>query len=580
MILSSLAQTYERMASRGDAPEFPYSRENVSFLISLDQDGVPVGLPHDLRQTKGKKLLPTDLVVPQPPKKASGINPNFLWDKTAYVLGVTAKDPKRTAQEHAAFVEKHKHWLADTSDEGLAAFLRFLDWWKPFRFAELGWPEEVQDQNVIFALEKERLTKNLHDRPAAKALFKKIYHEDDKSDGTCLVTGKHESIRRLHPSIKGVWGAQSSGASIVSFNLDAFESYGHEQGDNAPISTTAAFAYTTALNELLNRDRGQCLQVGDASVVFWAEAEDAEAAAMAEGAFAGLFAADERVEAKPIGIWFDKLRQGKPQMDWLLESPADVRFHVLALAPNAARLSIRFYIQDDFRQIATRYAAHQARLQVEPPPQHGTIALWRMARETAVLGKSENVDPHLMGDWLRAILTGAPYPLTLLTTLIMRIRADHDINGLRVAMLKSVLIRNFGRKVPVALDPDFTDPGYLLGRLFAVYEQIQVAALGTGVNATIKDKFYGSASAQPRKVFHLLESGSANHLSKIGKQSIGRRINLEKAVGGIMEMMNPREEPFPASLRESSQALFGLGYYHQRNEFFRKAEQTKSGDGV
>ena len=201
--------------------------------------------------------------------------------------------------------------------------------------------------------------------------------------------------------------------------------------------------------------------------------------------------------------------------------------------------------------------------------------MWRMLIETAVLRKSENIQPNLAGEWMRAILTDTPYPLTLLSTLIMRMRADHDVNALRVSILKSILIKNFGKeKTPVALDLEFKDPGYLLGRLFAAYEQIQTAALGGQVNATIKDKFYGSASAQPRKVFHLLESGSANHLSKIGKQNRGRQVNFGKLIGSIMDLMSPSEDPFPASLSDRSQALFGLGYYHQRNEFFRKPEKA------
>jgi CRISPR-associated protein Csd1 len=206
--------------------------------------------------------------------------------------------------------------------------------------------------------------------------------------------------------------------------------------------------------------------------------------------------------------------------------------------------------------------------------------MWRMLIETAVLRKSENIQPNLAGEWLRAILTGAPYPLTLLSTLIMRLRADHAVNALRVAMLKSVLVKNFDMEVPVALDPACADQGYLLGRLFALYENVQTAALGRDVNATIKDKYYGAASAQPRKVFHLLESGSANHLSKIGKQKPGLKISLEKQIGAIMDLMEPGKDPFPASLPDRSQALFGLGYYHQRNEFFRKADRLVSEDAA
>jgi CRISPR-associated protein Csd1 len=147
-------------------------------------------------------------------------------------------------------------------------------------------------------------------------------------------------------------------------------------------------------------------------------------------------------------------------------------------------------------------------------------------------------------------------------------------------MLKSVLMRNFNMEVPVALDSACTDQGYLLGRLFALYEQVQTAALGRDLNATIKDKYYGAASAQPRKVFHLLESGSANHLSKIGKQKPGLKVNLEKQIGAIMDVMEPAKDPFPASLPDKSQALFGLGYYHQRNEFFRKVDKATPEDAA
>jgi CRISPR-associated protein Csd1 len=286
--------------------------------------------------------------------------------------------------------------------------------------------------------------------------------------------------------------------------------------------------------------------------------------------------ATEAVETKKIESVLAKLRAGRPIEDFKPDLPQSVRFFVLALAPNAARLSVRFYIEDDFGVIAERYLRHLDRMRIDPPPKEEAPSIWRMLIQTAVRGKSENIQPNLAGEWMRAILTDTPYPLTLLSTLIMRLRADGEVNALRVAILKSILIKNFNMEVPVSLDPECREPGYLLGRLFAVYEQIQTAALGRNVNATIKDKFYGAASAQPRKVFRMLEAGSANHLSKIGKQKPGLRINFEKAVGAIMEAMSPERDPFPASLPDKSQALFGLGYYHQRNEFFKKTDKSAS----
>lgn len=217
-------------------------------------------------------------------------------------------------------------------------------------------------------------------------------------------------------------------------------------------------------------------------------------------------------------------------------------------------------------------------MRIEPPPRDGQPALWKYLAETAVLKKRENVPSNLAGEWMRAILSGARYPQTLLSTVLMRLRADKDVNALRVAILKALLIRNNNRKdTPVALKLDYPSKGYQLGRLFAVYERIQSDALGGKVNATIKDKFYGSASAQPRKVFALLEKGLANHLSKIGKRSSRHRDYFLKLVGEIMGAMDPAADPFPGALSAEDQALFGLGYYHQRNEFFKS---TKNGTPV
>jgi CRISPR-associated protein Csd1 len=445
------------------------------------------------------------------------------------------------------------------------------------QFAQLCWPQDMKDQNIVFGLESERIANiTIHDRPAARELWARLTAAGEKTSAACLITGEHAPTARLHPAIKGVWGAQSSGASIVSFNLDAFESYGHEQGENAPVSEAAAFAYTSALNHFLDRNSGHRIQVGDASTVFWADSSDAQVALEAESLFLAFI--DEKdaeaVEEKKVETILAKLRAGRPIEEFKPDFPQGVRFFVLALAPNAARLSVRFYIEDDFGVIAERYLRHLDRLRIDPPPKDEAPSMWRMLVETAVLRKSDNIQPNLAGEWMRAILTDSPYPLTLLSTLIMRLRADQDVNGLRMAILKSILMKNFKMEVPVSLDPGCKESGYLLGRLFAVYEQIQTAALGRNVNATIKDKFYGSAAAQPRKVFHMLESGSANHLSKIGKQRPGLKVNLEKAVGAIMEAMSPDDDPFPASLPEKSQALFGLGYYHQRNEFFKKPEKS------
>ncbi len=577
-ILAALNSAYERLALKDKVPSFGFSNQKVSYLISLNPDGSVAGAPWDLRDISGKTPVAVQKQVPQPPKKTSGVAPNYLWGDTAYVLGVAeaGKTDKNLAKKRQAFMDYHVQAVADTKDEGLQAFLAFLKQWTPESFAEQDWPDDIKKgipgQNVIFALESERQHDvYLHHRPVARSIWARLCSEEDKKVAVCLVTGHRAPVARLHPSVKGVWDAQPSGASIVSYNKDSFVSYGHEQGDNAPVSEAAAFGYTTALNKFLEKGSHNRIQIGDATTLFWADAS--EAAETAEAVFASLFGADidEELQAKahllPI---LERIRNGQ-RLDAVAPGLAKgVRFYVLGLAPNASRLSIRFWMEDTFGTLMENYQRFLSDMRVDPADHNDHTALWQYLLETAVLGKRENVPPTLAGEWMRAILTGTNYPYTLLSTVLMRIRADGHVNARRVAILKSILVRNLKMKgVPVAFDPDNRNKGYLLGRLFALYEQVQRAALGDKVNATIKDKFYGSASAQPRKVFALLESGSANHLSKIGKQNMGRKVNLEKQIADIMGLMTPGEDPFPASLSAEQQALFGLGYYHQRSEFFK-----------
>lgn len=230
--LASLVRAYDRMATRGEIPPYGYSQEMISFVIPLNPDGSVAHAPIDLRRTEGKRKMASLMAVPQPSKRTSGIEPNFLWDKSAYVLGVTAGEGKRTSLEHEAFIVRHRERLASSTDDGLHALLRFLDGWSADQFIRLGWA------GLIAA--------------------------GDKTFAACLVTGDHAPVARLYPAIKGVWDAQPSGASIVSFNLDAFTSYNREQGDNAPVSEAAAFAYTSVLNRFLKGDSGHSIQVGDA----------------------------------------------------------------------------------------------------------------------------------------------------------------------------------------------------------------------------------------------------------------------------------------------------------------------------
>lgn len=586
-VLQALDRYYDRMAERGEAEPPGFSREKISFAIEISPNGIPVAVI-DLRAESGKRLVPQLLSVPAAVKRTAGVLPNLLWDKSAYVLGRTAGDGKRTAQEHAAFRQMHIDLLADAADTGLVALYRFLDGWTPERFDAAPFHAEMLDANIVFRLQGEN--GYLHQRTAARDLIEARRGSDGKRV-VCLVTGNPGIAQRLHPTIKGVNGAQSSGAALVSFNLDAFTSYGKEQGDNAPTSEAAAFRYGAALNGILERSSRNRLSrgIGDATVVFWADtsqAVDENAARAAEDWFSALVEPpDDADEAKKIRERLDDLVQGRPVETLDSRLSPGTRFHVLGLAPNAARLSVRYWLSDDFGEFVKRLAAHYRDLAIEPSPwgERPPSIAWLLLKTTALLEKFDNIPPLLAGEVTRAVLEGTRYPRSLLAAAIMRLRAGDDPStGWHAAVIKAVLsreqcLRRIGihasecatskkEDLPVSLQRENADPAYQLGRLFAAYETAQRMALGK-VNATIRDRYFGAASATPASVFPLLMRGVQNHLGKLRKG--GKGSWLEREIEEITSRLDP---PLPRSLPLEAQGRFVLGYYHQRKGQFASRE--------
>ena len=593
MILTALNDYYERLSTAGDgsisAPG--YSAEKIGYEIVLDSTGQVVSV-NDLREQHGKSLTPKTLFVPASFKRpGTGAKAFFLWDKTSYVLGISATS-KRSEQEHAAFKTLHQKALGGTDDDGLRALLAFLDRWAPTafqqspHFTEHG--DAFIDANIVFRLHADAdlsgAPRFLHERPAAKGAWSRIQASGDASTASiCLVTGEHATLARLHPAIKGVNGAQSSGASIVSFNLDAFTSYGKSQGENAPVSEHATFAYTTALNHLLRRasDNLQRMTIGDATVVLWAQASNDSEGRAAESLFAAFMNPDDSddQETARLRSALQLVKEGRPLENLCPDLHDGTRVFVLALAPNAARLSIRFWEVDTLGRLARRLAQHYDDLYLEPSPWRAPPPVWKLLLAAAPSrdGKSssEDVPPQLGGEFMRAILTGAPYPFYLLNTIIMRLRADRNVTGARVALCKAVLARavRHGYKgkskgvPPVSLDPYNLDPGYLLGRLFSTLENAQQAALGTQISSTIRDRYYGAASATPAGVFPLLLRNAQHHLGRLRKDKPGFAVRLEKDIGMIIDGL---DTSFPRSLGIEAQGHFAIGYYHQTQARFTR----------
>ena len=593
-ILQALAGRYERQVARGKAPEYGFSIEPVSFAVVLNPEGRPIDTM-DLRDTSGEKPRPGRRQVPRPVVRSSNIRPNFLWDTTAYALGV-----KRDAQtgsticaerEHDAFVSFHQALLAGVEDEGLRAFLAFLEKWPSDRYVHLPRSDDRLEPNVVFCLDDGSIPPAfLHEQPEAREIWIRHLAANEGDRQLCLVTGKRLPTAQTHPRIKGVRGAHSFGASIVSFNMSAFTSFGKKQGANAPVSERAAFAYTTALNSLLAEGRNH-IQIGDTTTVFWVEAaDDPEGAAAAEALFSDLIAppTDEQ-EAVKVRDKIKQLQHGKPIESVEPGVGGNTRFFVLGLAPNAARLSIRYWHEGTIGSMGERLREHWRDLRIEPTPWHTPPAAWRLLCETAVQGKSKNIPPVLGGALMKAILRGDRYPRSLLAGVLLRMRSDGKINGLRAAICKTCLARDhrLGHEkedVPMSLNRDEKNPAYRLGRLFSIYEEVQRAAHGSGrpetksdpgrkqPNTTIRDQFYGSASATPALVFPLLERKAANHLSKLRKDKDreGLAVSFEREMDAVFDGFKTE---FPRSLRLEDQGRFAIGYHHQRAH--RKNESDK-----
>jgi CRISPR-associated protein Csd1 len=581
MILQSLNELYNRLS---DDPAYEiappgFSPQKISFRIVIKADGTLINFD-DARKPDEKKKLQNDvMLVPgeaKPP--GSGINPCFLWDNQTYLLGRQPEDkPEGFGQKRfEAFRTRHRELEAAINSVEFSAVCRFLEQWTPERISDFPNLGELGTGFGIFQIQGEK--KAIHELPAIKSWWVRMMTAEKVSDSAqCLLTGETGPIARLHPKIKGVVGAQAAGASLVSFNATAYDSYGkdHQQGLNAPVSENAAFQYGTALNSLLTgpQSRKHRIRIGDTSTVFWTEKPTIVEDCLADIFSGGSQAAEEVqdiTKRAQIQRLLDAVRSGGEFQGF---GTANTPFYILGLAPNAARLSIRFFHRSTIADLIAKLHDHQQCMKMVrqfiaqvgnrfPDPEFP--AIWQILRETARV--ADEIPPLLSGALTRAIVEGTPYPEGLFSAIIRRIQADRTINYLRAATLKAVLVRNHNQTIPTMLDTESTDSAYLLGRLFSTLEKTQEDALGN-VNAGIRDRFYSAASATPASVFPRLLRTYQHHLSKLNG---GAKVNRERLVQDIMSSIG--SSGFPNQFPLKKQGIFAIGYYHQRKDFFTKKD--------
>ena len=588
MILQALTAYYEQLVRQGklSAPGWDDSFK-VSYELRLNDAGQLLrGVPLLIEKTVGKKtvLAPRAMRVPAHVKRASGIAANFLCDNSSYLLGADEKGkPERSTDCFKACAKLH-HTILDGVDSPAArALLAYFDSWDPAQAAAHPllaeqWKEITGNANLIFGYEATDHSHSfVNDDPAIQNAWQAHYNDRsaDSDMGQCLITGKYAPIERTHPNISGVPGAQSSGAALVSFNAPAFCSYGHEQGDNAPVSKYAAFAYTTALNRLL-ADRSHCKHVGDTTILCWAEnAEPVYQDAMSMF----LFGADEAagIQESDVQAALKRLSAGQTVPFLEKELSPDQHFYLLGLAPNAARLSVRFFLRDTFGSFAQNLQKHAEEMEIDcsEKEKFRSLPIWAVVNETTrtVPGQPAKPSPQLAGDLLRAVLTGGRYPATLLNGVTLRIRAEQNVTRGRAAVIKAYHLRNYptelNKEVYTVSLNETTNVPYLLGRLFSVLEAVQKAA-NPGINTTIKDRYFNAACATPGMSFPTLLRLSQKHLRKLND---GLATHYDKQITELMAQLP--ESGFPARLSLPDQGKFTIGYYHQTQKRYVKKNEEE-----
>lgn len=575
MILQALYDYYQRKVADPDPsrrlPAYGLEDKEIPFIIELSADGRPLGIV-DTRQIEGKKKVARRYLVPKGVKRSSGVAANLLWDTAEYVLGVdTRGKPERVAEQHAAFRQRIAE-LPESArqDAGIQALEHFYaNGGVAALSSDTAWPE-ILEGNPVMTFRLHNDGDLICQRPAIVSGLQ-MASDSGGVSGQCLITGQTATLALLHTAVKGVWGAQVAGANIVSFNARAYESYGktERQGENAPVGEFAAFAYTTALNHLLDRNSRQRFQVGDASTVFWAQKEDAEA----ESVFAAVFG--EQTDDPDARIELVRGVLSAVQSGQFDGGRGENRFYVLGLAPNAARISVRFWYAAPLHEVAQRIRQWFTDLKMVrggKDPEYPS--LFRLLAACAQQGKADNIPPNLGGDIMRAILSGSPFPATWLNAAVQRCRAEQNVTYLRAAAIKACLNRSrrspdssFIQEFSDMLDLANTNAAYRLGRLFAVLEKIQEEA-NPGLNATIRERYYGAASSTPVAVFTTLLRLKNHHLAKLTNR--GRAVNFERLLGEILGGITD----FPKHLSLPDQGRFSLGYYHQRQDFFNKSTQS------
>lgn len=581
MLLQSLVKLYEAWAEKGEIEKLGWNPVKISYGVSLDEEGNMDEIIHlKTNAPKGNKEIPSLISLPMPVKRSVGVASNFLYDNATYVFGYdNSNKPDRAKQCFDCFRSVGNKVLENSDDEFSTVIKKFLqkDYSEFENLSDLLTELNCTETTVDDILNKGAnlllmpLRKFPTDSKAICESWNSYYEHSDAPKGVCLVTGKDDHIAKLHPVIKNIRGAQAAGASLVSFNATAFDSYGKENGYNAPVSEYAAFAYTSALNKLVS-DNDHRVFSGDTTVVCWTE--DGESAY--RDVFAGIFNSDDEVKQKDLHDTIVSIVNGN-EVKWegIPLNPSN-NFYILGISPNSARLSVRFFIQNTFGKVMENLLKNQQRMEMVKPSfeKFNYIPLWRILGETVnKKSRDKKCKPHIAGDVLNSIINDYNYPSTLYYGILGRISAEQNINWVKASVLKAYLLKNYDSKYKEEITVDYNEnsnnKAYLLGVLFSNLEEIQNTA-NPGIKSTIRDRYFTAASSTPSRVFPILIDLAQNHIKKI--PNVGAKVNCQKM---LTETMSKLGDKFPNRLKLDEKGMFQLGYYQRTQERFTGKEDKE-----
>lgn len=597
MILSALVHLYEELCKQGKIQAEGWGIAKVTHRILLDKEGHLCGIISARKKVqRGKKEIevPCEMCVPLPVTRSSGVKANFLCDNSSYFLAVDSKGKvPRTIQCFEAAKELHHQVLEHCHSPVAKAILHFFDTWGSGKAEKDSLIQEnlediIAGSNFVFqvdgvdAIEDEEIKRSWENFQGTSQA-----DEDSTSAGQCLITGAdNQKIALLHPKIKGVRGAQTAGANLVSFNAPAFCSYGGdgEQGKNAPVSERAAFAYGSALNALL-ADQGHTQIIGDTTIVYWSE----HGISACQDFMMSFLGNNAGIDDHTLDTIVTHMRNGLPVDLEGVEISPDEPFCILGLAPNAARISVRLFLRNTFCKLVTNLSLHQERMKLDGPSwKKQNIPLWKTLKATVnPNGKEQVASPLLSGSLFRAVLQNTKYPASAFQNILLRIFADQDkaadggrsavekISHTKAAFIKAYLLKNckeyWEGKLQMALNENCNDVSYVLGRMFSLLENIQQSA-NPRINTTIKERYFNSACATPASVYPILLKLANTHLSKLDG---GKAVYFKKKMGALMDkiMMPDEGIPFPARLTLEEQGAFILGYYQETQARYKGKEE-------